>query len=57
METWKHLRAILLLLFLVAVVVPGIILWPWLSSSPPRRSRGPSFFWPPTSRLTSQGSS
>jgi protein-S-isoprenylcysteine O-methyltransferase Ste14 len=27
METWKHLRAILLLPFLVAVVIPGVILW------------------------------
>jgi protein-S-isoprenylcysteine O-methyltransferase Ste14 len=27
MELWKHLRAILLLPFLVTVVIPGIILW------------------------------
>jgi protein-S-isoprenylcysteine O-methyltransferase Ste14 len=27
MESWKHLRAILLLPFVVAVVVPGVILW------------------------------
>jgi protein-S-isoprenylcysteine O-methyltransferase Ste14 len=27
MEAWKHLRAILLLPFMVAVVVPGVILW------------------------------
>jgi protein-S-isoprenylcysteine O-methyltransferase Ste14 len=27
METWKHLRAILLLPFMVTVVVPGTILW------------------------------
>jgi hypothetical protein len=27
METWKHLRAILLLPFMVTVVVPGVILW------------------------------
>jgi protein-S-isoprenylcysteine O-methyltransferase Ste14 len=27
METWKHLRAILLLPFMAAVVIPGIILW------------------------------
>ena len=27
METWKHLRAILLLPFMVTVVIPGTILW------------------------------
>jgi protein-S-isoprenylcysteine O-methyltransferase Ste14 len=27
MDTWKHLRAILLLPFVVAVVIPGTILW------------------------------
>ena len=27
METWKHLRAILLLPFMVTVVTPGVILW------------------------------
>jgi protein-S-isoprenylcysteine O-methyltransferase Ste14 len=27
METWKHLRAILLLPFVVTVVIPGVILW------------------------------
>jgi protein-S-isoprenylcysteine O-methyltransferase Ste14 len=27
METWKHLRAILLLPFMVTVVIPGVILW------------------------------
>jgi protein-S-isoprenylcysteine O-methyltransferase Ste14 len=27
METWKHLRAILLLPFMVAVVIPGVVLW------------------------------
>jgi len=27
METWKHLRAILLLPFMVTVVIPGSILW------------------------------
>ena len=27
MESWKHLRAILLLPFLVAVVIPGVLLW------------------------------
>ena len=27
METWKHVRAILPLPFLVTVVVPGSILW------------------------------
>jgi protein-S-isoprenylcysteine O-methyltransferase Ste14 len=27
METWKHLRAILLLPFLVTVVIPGLVLW------------------------------
>ena len=27
METWKHLRAILLLPFLVTVVIPAIVLW------------------------------
>jgi protein-S-isoprenylcysteine O-methyltransferase Ste14 len=27
METWKHLRAILLLPFLAAVVIPGVLLW------------------------------
>jgi protein-S-isoprenylcysteine O-methyltransferase Ste14 len=27
METWKHLRAILLLPFMAAVVVPGVLLW------------------------------
>ena len=27
MEAWKHLRAILLLPFLVAVVIPGVVLW------------------------------
>ncbi len=27
METWKHLRAILLLPFMVTVVVPGVIVW------------------------------
>lgn len=27
METWKHLRAILLLPFMVTVVVPGILVW------------------------------
>jgi protein-S-isoprenylcysteine O-methyltransferase Ste14 len=27
MESWKHLRAILLLPFLVAAVIPGVILW------------------------------
>ena len=27
METWKHVRAILLLPFMVTVVIPGVILW------------------------------
>jgi protein-S-isoprenylcysteine O-methyltransferase Ste14 len=27
METWKHLRAILLLPFMVTVVIPGVMLW------------------------------
>jgi protein-S-isoprenylcysteine O-methyltransferase Ste14 len=27
METWKHLRAILLLPFMVTVVIPGTVLW------------------------------
>jgi protein-S-isoprenylcysteine O-methyltransferase Ste14 len=27
METWKHLRAILLLPFMVTVVIPSVILW------------------------------
>src|SRR5262249_32306872 len=27
METWKHLRAILLLPFMAAVVIPGVLLW------------------------------
>src|SRR5262245_31317299 len=27
METWKHIRAILLLPFMVAVVIPGVLLW------------------------------
>jgi hypothetical protein len=27
METWKHLRAILLLPYTVTVVVPGVIMW------------------------------
>jgi protein-S-isoprenylcysteine O-methyltransferase Ste14 len=27
MEAWKHLRAILLLPFMVTVVIPGVILW------------------------------
>jgi protein-S-isoprenylcysteine O-methyltransferase Ste14 len=27
MGTWRHLRAILLLPFMVAVVIPGIVLW------------------------------
>jgi protein-S-isoprenylcysteine O-methyltransferase Ste14 len=27
METWKHIRAVLLLPFTVAVVVPGVVLW------------------------------
>jgi protein-S-isoprenylcysteine O-methyltransferase Ste14 len=27
MEPWKHLRAILLLPFMVTVVIPGVILW------------------------------
>ena len=27
MEAWKHLRAVLLLPFMVAVVIPGVILW------------------------------
>jgi hypothetical protein len=27
MGTWKHLRAILLLPFMVAVVTPGVLLW------------------------------
>jgi len=27
METWKHLRVVLLLPFMVTVVIPGVILW------------------------------
>ena len=27
MEAWKHLRAVLLLPFMVAVVIPGVVLW------------------------------
>lgn len=27
METWKHIRAILLLPFMVTLVIPGAILW------------------------------
>src|SRR5215831_7300758 len=27
MEAWKHVRAILLLPFMVTVVIPGVILW------------------------------
>ena len=27
MGTWKHIRAVLLLPFVVTVVIPGVILW------------------------------